>query len=358
MNQIFDVELQKNNAMKKMTLKQFMKWQLLAVVVLFAVLHNLQRQIEHWYFSKSSITYDFENFIFIIILYLQLIIILCATFFIIRWLNKVMSWSKNTLLRAIIEIIILTIITNTFLLAFEQIYLYFKVGAFFQLKDIIHLSMNGTMINFFLIPIVELTLIHHSKLQTDLYTKELQIKNAKFEYELLKNQIDPHFLFNSLSVLNSLINIDKNRAKKFTNSFSNVLRHVLDYKNIDTISLKEEKYFLEQYIYLMKTRFDESLHVNLVFLDKHLKHKILPMVTQLLIENVIKHNEISDIHPMTINISSTEEGVIISNKKQLKTSTPSWGIGLENIKNRYANVGQTIQIMKDEDNFNVLIPYI
>ncbi len=344
--------------MEKMTLKQLLKWKLLSILALFTLTEQFLSQIRLWYFNSYSIQFTFDTLFVGIIQYINLITIVCVIFIIIKWLNKVMSWSKTIFLRFIIEIIIFTFLTNTLLFIFNQTYSYFKIGFIFQLKDIIYLCVSGTVINFFLVPIVELTMIYHTKYQTELRAQQLQIQNTKFEYELLKNQINPHFLFNSLSILNSLITINQNQAKAFTNNLSNVLRYVLDYKNMDSISLEEEKKFLEQYIYLLKTRFGEALHIHLIFSDKYLKKKILPMAIQLLIENVIKHNEISDINPMNVNITTSKNGVSISNQIRLKTSVSSWGIGLENIKNRYTSIGHSIQVNKDKEKFKVSIPYI
>lgn len=345
--------------MEKMTLKKFLDWRLLAVIALFAVVDQLLDKVRLWYFSEYPIQYDFHSILSVSISFLNLTTIASMAFFIIRWLNTVMNWSnKNVLLRGIIEIIIFTILSNTLILAFNQTHLYFKVGTFFRMKDIVYLCISGTVINFFLIPIVELSIMYYSKHQTTINSKQLQIKNEQFKYELLKNQINPHFLFNSLSVLNSLISIDQNLAREFTNNFSNVLRHVLNYKFTDSISLKEEKVFLKEYIYLLKTRFADALDVEIQFSEKFINENILPMVLQLLIENVIKHNEVSDVHPMYILVLAQEKGIIVSNKVRLKSSIPSWGIGLDNIKERYASLGQAIEVKKEQDMFKVFIPYI
>lgn len=344
-----------------MSIKQFLNWRFLFTIVFFAIIYEALNKVRSWYYyPEQPIEINFETLLLIAVNLINLLIIACTAFYLIKWLNNNIDWSlKTAFLRIVIEIAIFAIISNSWLFVFNETYCYLKTGQFFlREKDIIFLCVSGTFINFFIIPIVELSIISHEKLEADINAKQLLLENSKFKYEVLKNQINPHFLFNSLSVLNSLITINPNGAKDFTTKFSNVLRHVLDFRFKDRIPLHEEKIFLEQYIFLLKTRFGNALNIELSFPDKFLNKNILPMVLQLLIENAIKHNEISDINPMQINIIATNDGVSVSNTIQLKSSIPSWGIGLDYIKTRYSSFGQTINVINDHNTFNVFVPYI
>ena len=345
--------------MKKLTLKRFLNWKILGFIGLFAIVHLLIDKFELWYYSRIAIVFNLEFLYFLVSKFVYLLIIVSIAFYIIRWLNRVLSWSSNKVfIRILIEIIIFTVITNLFLLINMQLQIYLKVGHIFFAKDLLLVCTIGTMINFTIIPIIELSLTSFSKFEAESKSNLLLLENERFRYELLENQLNPHFLFNSLSVLNSLISIKPDQAKKFTNTLSNVLRHVLDFKFTDTISLQSEQDFIEQYVYLLKIRFGDALIVDLSFPEKHLNKKILPMVLQILIENVIKHNKVIDIQPMKISVVANDNGISISNPIQLKSSVSSWGIGLDNIKTRYDSFGYSIEVVKSLDTFCILIPYI
>lgn len=345
--------------MEKLTLKRFLDWRLVGIILFYAIIHEFQGLVSTWYYNTKPIEIDPETFILISINFANLLVITCSTFYLIRWLNRFLAWSRqNLFLRTIIEIVLFFVVSTFWLILFNEAYSYVKIGFFFGLKEIILFSSTGSIINFLVIPLVELSILLHSKKLADENTEQLLVSNEQFKYEILKNQINPHFLFNSLSVLNSLILIDQNKARVFTQNFSNVLRHVLDYKHTDSITLSEEKEFLEQYIYLLKTRFGDALDVQ-IHLPSHLEQrKILPMVLQLLTENVIKHNEVSEVRPMKVKIEAHENGVSICNQVQLKTSVSSWGIGLSNIQSRYQRLEKDIQIEHSSSHFKVVIPYI
>ena len=345
--------------MEKLTLKQFFNWKILSYIGLYAIVHLIVEKFELWYYSRIPYVLDLESLLSLGYKFVDLIIIVSVAFYFIRWLNKVISWSSNKVfLRVIIEIIILTVFTNLILYISSQIQIYIKVGHIFVLRDILLLCSFGTMINFTVIPIIELSLTSFSKSQSESQANLLLLENERFRYELLENQLNPHFLFNSLSVLNSLISVNPDQAKKFTNTLSDVLRHVLDFKFSETISLQSEQDFIVQYVYLLNIRFGDALVVDLSFPEKHLNKKILPMVLQILIENVIKHNKVIDIQPMKISVVASDNGISISNPIQLKSSVSSWGIGLDNIKKRYDSFGYSIEVVKRQGTFCILIPYI
>ncbi len=189
----------------------------------------------------------------------------------------------------------------------------------------------------------------------------LQEENIISQFETLKSQVNPHFLFNSLNVLSSLIYIDQDRAAKFVRQLSKVYRYVLDHKDVDTITLAEELPFIESYIYLLKTRFDQNLKVELDIPQSVRHRKVAPMVLQLLVENAIKHNVISKSKPLKVVLSVSEDGFLtVHNNLQLKSSTErSSQIGLANIRKRYDYLsGKKIEIENDHDYFTVKIPLL
>lgn len=188
----------------------------------------------------------------------------------------------------------------------------------------------------------------------------LQEENIISQFETLKSQVNPHFLFNSLNVLSSLIFVDPNKAAKFVRQLSKVYRYVLEYKDKNTISLKDELPFIESYIFLLKTRFDKNLTIDLNIGNEHYQKKIAPMVIQLLVENAIKHNIISTQKPLSIEIFIKGEYLVISNNLQVKSSREiSSKTGLDNIRKRYEYLTNMKVVIEDNsDYFRVKIPLL
>ena len=159
-----------------------------------------------------------------------------------------------------------------------------------------------------------------------------------FEYEHLKSQVNPHFLFNSLNTLVSLIEDDQDAAVVYTVHLSDLYRNMLSYKDQDLIWLAEEYEIIKNYMYIQKSRFGEALQLH-AEIPEHLMttKKIVPLALQLLVENAIKHNIVSLSRPLTISIVADEHTITIKNPVQLKMSKEKGaGLGLINIKKRYA----------------------
>ncbi len=184
--------------------------------------------------------------------------------------------------------------------------------------------------------------------------------SASAKFESLKNQLDPHFLFNSLNVLNALIEENPEKAQKFTGSLSKIYRYVLEQKNKELVSLKEELEFSKVYIRLLHMRFENSIYFEL---DENLaseEAKIVPLSLQLLLENTIKHNIVSEAKPLTIKIYEEQGNLIIENNLQIKeTLQKREGVGLKNIINRYALVTKRkVFIEKNKEFFRVKLPIL
>ncbi len=164
----------------------------------------------------------------------------------------------------------------------------------------------------------------------------LEKENIRAQFEALKNQVNPHFLFNSLSILASLIPKDAGKALEFVNEFSKIYRYVLDIKDQTAIELGEELKFVKSFIYLQKIRFGNNLNLNIQIDPCRMAGLILPLSVQMLIENAIKHNEISDIQPLAINITNNDKSLIIKNNLQPVIHDEfSSKTGLLNLKERY-----------------------
>lgn len=345
--------------MRAKTIKGIFNWKLPLMLLLFSITFQFVLMILRQYLGNIPIKLSFNTLFEISISFLNLLIVFGIISHTVKWLNKKVGWSPRvTVIRIIIDIVLFSFLTNGWILFINQLVFLFQDKGFMDLDMMIYFCALGTIINLFLIPLIELRLLMITQHQTELNIKELSLENAKFKYEILKNQINPHFLFNSLSVLNPLISQSPETAKSYINSFSEVLRQSLNFKHSSTIRLNEEKLFLEKYIFLLKIRFGESFNAKITIPENHLGKRILPMVLQLLVENIVKHNKMSLSQPMIAYIEATDQGISISNTIRLKSSIASWGIGLNNIRNRYKSLGYTIIVEENNDMFKIIIPYV
>lgn len=190
--------------------------------------------------------------------------------------------------------------------------------------------------------------------------EQLQAENLRNQYEVLKNQLNPHMLFNSLNTLRSLVRENQDKAQDYIQELSRVLRYTLQSNESQCVSLREEIEFVSAYIFLLKMRFENNLQFDIQISNAYEEYLLPPMAVQVLIENAVKHNEISDRKPLTIHITTDDNGNLsISNDIQPKwTATSGTGIGLANLAKRYRLLfKRDIQITEDKE-FTVCIPLI
>ena len=182
--------------------------------------------------------------------------------------------------------------------------------------------------------------------------------NAKFES--LKNQIDPHFLFNSLNVLSSLIEENPDNAQRFTTSLSKIYRYVLEQKDKELVSVEEELAFAKTYMNLLKMRFENSLFYEIPMTEINPEAKVVPLSLQLLLENTVKHNVVSEQRPLHIKIYLEDNYLVIENDYQKKEVLQDrQGVGLQNIINRYGIItNRKVLIAQNEKVFVVKIPIL
>jgi two-component system LytT family sensor kinase len=192
--------------------------------------------------------------------------------------------------------------------------------------------------------------------------KESQIvaKNESAKFESLKNQLDPHFLFNSLNVLTSLIGENPGQAEKFTTKLSKVYRYVLEQKDKDLISLDEELKFAKSYMQLLQMRFEEAIEYSIPEEVSNPELKIVPLSLQLLLENAVKHNVITSSSPLQIRIYESEGYLCVENTVNPKASLEkSTKVGLKNITQRYELVSSNkVVIENDNKIFKVKLPLL
>lgn len=165
--------------------------------------------------------------------------------------------------------------------------------------------------------------------------ERLQKESIKLQYNALKNQVNPHFLFNSLNTLTTLVYKDPDLSAKFIKQLSEVYRYVLEHKDSELVNLDEEIAFCKHYIYLQQIRHGDNLKTN-INIPANQPIMVVPLSIQLLIENAIKHNEVSDDHPLEITVDIEDQFIVVKNNLQLRTAIPdSGGIGLDTLEKRY-----------------------
>lgn len=181
------------------------------------------------------------------------------------------------------------------------------------------------------------------------------------EFDTLKSQVNPHFLFNCFNTLSSLITEDKQKAEKFLNELSKVYRYLLRNNEDGMSTLKSEIQFIKSYFQLLQTRHGEAVEMQ-IEIDKRYDNYMLPSLSlQMLVENAVKHNALSKNYPLTIEIFTTVGNkLVVNNNMQLRAKkAPSGKVGLSNIKSKYQLLGQQgFQVMEDGKNYTVVLPLL
>jgi two-component system LytT family sensor kinase len=188
--------------------------------------------------------------------------------------------------------------------------------------------------------------------------QKLREEKLIFQYETIRNQVNPHFLFNSLNTLSSLINGNQ-AAENFINQLSSIYRYVLENHNAETVSLEDEIEFVKNYFSLQKIRYEEKIELDILSIEMK-KYRILPVSLQILIENALKHNSATRDNPLKINVFMEDEYIVVENNLQKKMNIESSpGTGLKNLAERLRLITQKeLKIIENNDQFIVKIPLI
>lgn len=193
-----------------------------------------------------------------------------------------------------------------------------------------------------------------------LEAEQLRRETVESQLEGLRSQVNPHFLFNSLNTLTYIIPEDPGKAVQFVQKLSKVYRYVLESRSEKLIPLGEELRFLDSYIFLLKERFGDNLHIEIDIPEAFHRARIIPLSLQLLFENAIKHNIIASDQPLTISLQVRNHQLVVCNNLQRKRqSQPSTGVGLENVRHRYAFfTDRKVVVSETEEAFEVHLPLI
>lgn len=272
-----------------------------------------------------------------------------------RWL------CNHFMARILFEFVALSVLAVVFVLIGS---LPFKFNS--NLSEYMHsmLYLEGIMpailMNVFTITIIEFFVQNRQSKEREIEFERLQTDHLKMQYQQLKGQINPHFLFNSLNAMVSLINKDPHRATIYTKKLSEVYRYVLTHDLEDTVKVSDEIEFIRNYIAILEIRFEKGLQVEVDMCRQDAQRKISPMALQVLVENAVKHNVVSTSKPLHVVISSDAEYLTVSNNISPRSRVEmSTGIGLKNLSGKCRIItGRDIVIENTDLQFIVKIPLL
>ena len=228
------------------------------------------------------------------------------------------------------------------------------------LKNIINNSLITSVINIIIITVIEAIVWFKRSQQSLVKAEKLERENSQIRFETLKSQLNPHFLFNSMNVLSSLIKHDADKAQTFVDEFSSVYRYTLDVIEKPVVELREEIDFARSFLFLQKIRFDNAVDMEINVDAAKLNHLVPPLAVQTLLENAFKHNKATTDSPLKIKIHNENDSLVVINNLQPKIKgTDSKGVGLNNLNKRYELLGEKLpQYSVTEKEYIAKIPLI
>ncbi|WP_142783630.1 2TM domain-containing protein [Changchengzhania lutea] len=274
------------------------------------------------------------------------------------------QWKKrDTIKRIIVGIFGSTIITLIGLFLLRMLTDLLMNGKTFQefiYNEKFEYYQFGLWITLTIVIIFHFIYFYNKYQQNKIKEQKVIAGTASAKFDALKNQLDPHFLFNSLNVLTSLIEENPDNAQKFTTSLSKVYRYVLEQKNKELVTVDEELQFAKTYMSLLKMRFEDSIVFTMPEQASNPESKVVPLSLQLLLENAVKHNMVTSSKPLHITIYEDADSLVVENNLQPKQIVKkSSGVGLSNIKQRYDLLtNKKVQINKETARFAVAIPML
>ncbi|QEM09024.1 sensor histidine kinase [Mucilaginibacter rubeus] len=222
------------------------------------------------------------------------------------------------------------------------------------------IEVRGILINLVFYMLINLLYQNYQNQQVTVELERIKADNLGAQYELLKQQINPHFLFNSLNTLKAMVETGDQHSVDFILKLSNFYRFTLESRKLDLIHLSEELDIVDAYNFLLKARFEDGFIFTNTIDDQYRGTLIPPFTLQLLIENCIKHNVVSLDHPLHIKLYTEGDTIVMENEiKPKRFEEPSTGVGLKNINLRYDHLlDKQIEIIAEDRIFKVKLPII
>lgn len=278
------------------------------------------------------------------------------------WLTEKISWTEKPLLRAITGVLGLVIYSiSAFLIVHIVLsYLVFDSSLSNSLKWLgFEWFRNVLVISGSIALVLHTVGFFKSWKESQIEAEKLRAEMKTYQYDALRNQINPHFLFNSFNVLSELVYEDQELAVKFIRQMSDIYRYVLDSKDLELVSLQEEIDFIQKFGFLLQTRFENNLEID-IQVEAGKDDLIVPMALQLLLENAVKHNEVSTEFPLKVEIHRSGDAILVKNNLKKKSNPESsTKTGLQNIIKRYKYLSEKeIRVEETKESFIVEIPIL
>ena len=282
------------------------------------------------------------------------------------WLNKQIPWRSNVLGRFVAGLSLDFVFLGVTLLLFGWLanvlglidYDMFPEDMFIRQIELKLIVLS--LITMFIVTLVEFNRFSYNEFTVGQIRKlKSQRKQLELQFEALKSQLSPHYLFNSMNTISSLVYRDPNIAENFIRNLAETFNYVLNTREVQLVKLEEEIEALKDYGYLLTIRYADAISLNIEVDATFNKKPVPPLTLQLLVENAVKHNVISSDEPLKIHIRATEEEVIVlNNKTGTPSQTASHKVGLDNIKNRYAFFTPKEISIENNDYFEVRLPML
>ncbi len=337
------------------------KWReilILAVAVLvFRIIY-----VDLLNYLQTDYQYDVFDLIFQIFRNIPVVLFLfIAGFLSVHYINKFISWGENPTKRVFFFVLSLLVISMivTLMLCLPKLKT-FTWGELFASRQLEAVYLVASMLNILVMGITDVILYYRKSHRKALDAEIIKKNKAKYQYDQLKRQLNPHFLFNSLNVLDYLVHTNPDRASVFIGKLAGVYRYLLSKESEPVVTLEEERAFVSMYVDLLKERFPEGLEVEMDLGEQYLKTYVIPCSIQLLVENATKHNVISKENPLKIRIHIEDKFLLVENNLYPRSQdADSSKLGLKNIEGQYqALFGKSIQVSKTDELFSVCLPII
>lgn len=261
---------------------------------------------------------------------------------------------RNNAVRILVDIVL----TTTLAVLLTYILNFLLMGGHGNFWHILRSSLPVVPWNWIIVLQIEIFFYSLQRSEMEKQMAVIEKEKALYQFEVLKNQINPHFLFNSLNVLASLAYQDTEKTNRFAKKLSTVYRYLLTTHGRATVTVQEELSFVESYLYLEHIRFGDALHVEIEDDLRNHHCLVIPASIQMLVENALKHNISTKKSPLIVHISIGNEGITVHNNLQLRNYVASNGAGLKNLQRQYALYGTLVEILKDEKEFVVKLPFV
>lgn len=261
---------------------------------------------------------------------------------------------RSNAMRVVVDILLTTIVSAVVTACLNYLILWGENSIFIVVAN----SFAVVPCNWIIVLQIELYIYHQQQAATARQLEIIEKERALYQFEVLKNQINPHFLFNSLNILASLAYQDADKTNSFAKKLSQVYRYILSTHGRPTVTLDEELRFLDSYLYLEKIRFDDTLNVNISETAGQRHRQVVPASIQMLVENALKHNINTRRSPLIIDIDISSDAVTVTNNIQPRAHSAANGTGLENLQRQYELYDKHICVSNANGMFSVRIPFV